>query len=235
MALVKCKECGEEISNKAEACPKCGAPIKAKPRQYGCGTLIVLGLLVWLFVVIGRREETPSHVSPASSPAAQIVAPPPQPTEAEKAKAAEIADQLRPTRWHQNATDDAMTGKPIVWATVESLNTIEFDFPYQGPQRATLALRDHPKHGKDAYISMERGQFLCRTDNCGLTIKFDDGKPQWYRASETDNGSSETLFITEYARFLAALRKAKTVKIEAQFYDQPSKVFEFENTGLNWK
>jgi uncharacterized membrane protein YvbJ len=27
MALIKCKECGNEISEWAETCPKCGAPI----------------------------------------------------------------------------------------------------------------------------------------------------------------------------------------------------------------
>jgi ribosomal protein L32 len=27
MALVKCEECGNEVSNRATACPKCGAPI----------------------------------------------------------------------------------------------------------------------------------------------------------------------------------------------------------------
>ena len=29
MALIKCTECGKEISDKAEACPHCGCPISA--------------------------------------------------------------------------------------------------------------------------------------------------------------------------------------------------------------
>lgn len=29
MALIKCGECGNEVSDKAAACPKCGAPIAA--------------------------------------------------------------------------------------------------------------------------------------------------------------------------------------------------------------
>jgi hypothetical protein len=29
MALVKCKECGTEVSDKATACPKCACPISA--------------------------------------------------------------------------------------------------------------------------------------------------------------------------------------------------------------
>lgn len=28
MALIKCPECGNEISDKAYSCPKCGCPIK---------------------------------------------------------------------------------------------------------------------------------------------------------------------------------------------------------------
>ena len=28
MALIKCKECGKEISSKAKSCPNCGYPIE---------------------------------------------------------------------------------------------------------------------------------------------------------------------------------------------------------------
>lgn len=41
MALMKCKECGEEISKKAEKCPKCGAPQKKKT-----------SLFTWLVTII---------------------------------------------------------------------------------------------------------------------------------------------------------------------------------------
>ena len=30
MALIKCPECGKEISDKANACPNCGAPVEKK-------------------------------------------------------------------------------------------------------------------------------------------------------------------------------------------------------------
>ena len=30
MALIKCPECGSEVSDKAVACPRCGCPIKAE-------------------------------------------------------------------------------------------------------------------------------------------------------------------------------------------------------------
>ena len=31
MALVKCPECGTDVSSEAAACPKCGHPLQAKP------------------------------------------------------------------------------------------------------------------------------------------------------------------------------------------------------------
>jgi hypothetical protein len=31
MALIKCPECGKEISDKASACPNCGCPIASRP------------------------------------------------------------------------------------------------------------------------------------------------------------------------------------------------------------
>lgn len=47
MALVKCKECGQEISQKAGSCPKCGAPIKKKTSVI---TWLVAGLFALWFI-----------------------------------------------------------------------------------------------------------------------------------------------------------------------------------------
>ncbi len=40
MALIKCDECGQMISDKAEFCPKCGAPIKKVHFCKDCGAQI---------------------------------------------------------------------------------------------------------------------------------------------------------------------------------------------------
>ena len=43
MALIKCEECGEEISDKAQECPGCGCPINSpkteKSKCPSCGSL----------------------------------------------------------------------------------------------------------------------------------------------------------------------------------------------------
>ena len=52
MALVKCKECGEQISTKAKSCPKCGA---TPPKKTSFVTWAVLVLIV--LVVYGTMQE----------------------------------------------------------------------------------------------------------------------------------------------------------------------------------
>lgn len=44
MALTKCKECGKEVSKKAEKCPHCGAPAKKKTKWT---TWVIAGLFAW--------------------------------------------------------------------------------------------------------------------------------------------------------------------------------------------
>ncbi len=56
MALIKCKECGEQVSNKAKKCPKCGAPIKGKGG--GCATVIVFFLVILGLVVVASFVNT---------------------------------------------------------------------------------------------------------------------------------------------------------------------------------
>lgn len=47
MALIKCKDCGNEVSSKAESCPKCGAKVKKK----GIGLFGWIGILFLVGVV----------------------------------------------------------------------------------------------------------------------------------------------------------------------------------------
>jgi hypothetical protein len=67
MALIKCKECGNDVSKKAKTCPNCGAPVG--PKQYGCGTLIIV-CLVALFIIgifFNDNESTPTRTKPSSN------------------------------------------------------------------------------------------------------------------------------------------------------------------------
>ncbi|WP_206046916.1 zinc ribbon domain-containing protein [Mangrovimicrobium sediminis] len=78
MALINCPECDKEVSDKAPACPNCGAPIakseakptkkpKKEPKQYGCGTLIVL-VIIGFFIYSAVTPESPNKPKTPKKP-----------------------------------------------------------------------------------------------------------------------------------------------------------------------
>lgn len=77
MALIKCKECGSQVSNKAEKCPNCGVTIKAAPRQYGCGSVILIFVVIaiWVNVLTGDDPADRGPTATPSSPPVEIKEP----------------------------------------------------------------------------------------------------------------------------------------------------------------
>lgn len=62
MALIQCKECGRQISNKAPACPDCGAPISklsGKLAVWGIVGVVILGAVGILSNSNVAKNETP--------------------------------------------------------------------------------------------------------------------------------------------------------------------------------
>jgi len=75
MAIQKCGECGGQVSDKAEKCPACGAPVPKKK----AGFLKLVGIGIGGFIVLGMcsaalskksGEETTSEVVTANQPSA---------------------------------------------------------------------------------------------------------------------------------------------------------------------
>lgn len=56
--LMKCKDCGKEVSRRADKCPNCGAPIKKRSRVLagGISTIIVLILVLIVIGTLGKSK-----------------------------------------------------------------------------------------------------------------------------------------------------------------------------------
>lgn len=66
MALIKCDECGKEISGKAESCPNCGTPHKKRSNVFG--VLLVVFAVIFAIGLINRSsDEQPSEPKPIIS------------------------------------------------------------------------------------------------------------------------------------------------------------------------
>lgn len=225
MAIKKCRECGHEVSSEAKICPSCG--IKSPAQEY-FGCLPSLAVIVFAIFAIGycASPSSTTKLSPPANPpitTAPSVQTPSPPEQKEKSP-----------QWFYNTMEDKMGRGKIKTATIISANSLEFGFPYQGEQWPHLVLRNHPKYGKDAYITIDRGQFLCGYDDCNVYVRFGDGKPQKFSASEASDHSTTTLFLGDFAKFLKGVRKADKIYIEAEFYNNGIKVMEFDTAGLKW-
>lgn len=124
----------------------------------------------------------------------------------------------------------------IYQARILSTNTVNFNFPYSGPQHGFITLRTHPRYGKDIIFNIERGQFLCHSyEGCAVLIRFDDKEPVKYSASTTADHSSETIFIQNYSKFVGEMLKSKRVRISANIYQESAPVFEFDVSHFDIK
>ena len=93
-------------------------------------------------------------------------------------------------------------------------NTLSPDFLYQGEQRCTLSVREHPQHGKDVYLRIEKGQLLDSDYHGKVTVRFDSDKAITFNSASPADGSSETLFLSgTFPTFLGRLKTAKTGKV----------------------
>lgn len=137
-------------------------------------------------------------------------------------------------QWSYDASEEKMSGGKRLTASVESANTVEFDFPYKGPQNGHVVLRTDPKFGKDVMFRIEKGQILCPSySGCVVQVRFDDEKPANFAASGAADHSSTVVFLSDYNRFLTKLKKAKRVRIAVNIYQQGNPVFEFDVSGFS--
>jgi len=76
MALINCSECSTEVSDKASACQKCGAPIKKQKESLlkqrlsikeVIGGLFVVGIFIWWQANSNQHSTDSSGPSPSSS------------------------------------------------------------------------------------------------------------------------------------------------------------------------
>ena len=69
-----------------------------------------------------------------------------------------------------------------------------------------------------------------------ITARFDDGSARRYYVNESADGSSDCLFINKKSDFIMRCKKAKSIKIEAPFYQEGIAVFNFKvDKPLKWK
>lgn len=139
-----------------------------------------------------------------------------------------------PTEWNYTRDVDPMTGRPEVQATARSTNSLALAWPYAGENRASLAVRQSPRHGLNVFVTIDKGQFVCGAGGCTVTVRFDDQAPTTFSAVEPADYSSDTIFLRSESRFVAAARRAQRIRLQANIFQSGAPTLEFAPTALEW-
>jgi len=214
MALKSCKECGNQVSDKAESCPQCGAKVKKEVPKW-----IVWVVFVLVFVgIIGSCQISSNKDS--SEPSV-------------KPNNSQVSEPK--SNWMSNSSTDEMRGTKSQTTYTSSVNKVNFEFPYSGGSNLNLMVRNNAGQ-KDVIITISKGQFLCgMIDGCEVNFKFDNNPVQSITMVESDSHDSDILFIKYPKTANSVIQKLKASQkliIEPKFYQEGSKQFTFELSGF---
>jgi hypothetical protein len=213
MALVKCKECDEQVSTSAKACPKCGA----KPPKKTSTITWIVGIVV-AFGIYGaiRAPSAKTASEPASSTAlASVVEAPVKP------------------QWAVTSSVDKMTGKRKVYVTSPIVASTEaMDRPYEDV-KAWMAVGCD---GKDEWVYVGFSTSPNLTDS-----ETKDGYNQIHTRIKWDNKLQDVALTQEWgAAFLHFDNKLQTISkittsnaalLELHWYGQNHPYFNFPMDG----
>lgn len=234
MALINCKECGEQISTKASACPKCGAPMYTR-RKGPSGCVMALVIIVAVVVLISFLGNINSNRVEKKPPQNETILKKEVDSKTEQTlpQNTEVVQSAQPiSNWLKGGVKDEMTDKERPYVANTSLNGADFKFPYHvsGGSKATIVIRKDAKE-KVAYVMVEKGQMICSYNGCSLQTKSDSGEIKSWRAQEAGPGIHNAIFISNVESFESYLKKNKKIRIGIEFYEYGIKSFDFDVSG----
>ena len=152
MALVKCKECGEQVSTKAKTCPKCGAAAPKKTSAFTWIVALFFGAIIFA-AMQGNDTSSPSRTTSSESPRSG--------GQSSSTDGPARAERPEPT-WRTTVSRDEMSGEQSSFAMSPTVaSTRPMGFPYRGTT-ATLAVGCNSS-SEWAYFNFSKAPNLNRT------------------------------------------------------------------------
>ena len=139
--------------------------------------------------------------------------------------------------WTYDSRVDDMDSGISQWASLQSDNFINMDFPYQGNTYATVTVRKTQEYGTNVYVKLDRGQFGGNSfkGTNYVRIRVDDAQPVKYKYNEAADGTADIVFLKNAKGFIEKAKKAKRIKIEVPLYQEGNRVFDFSvDESLKW-
>lgn len=205
------------VSSSAKACPNCGKPAARK-------TSVLTMIVAALFAVFIANVVT----SPPKSTEPTKVVPDSRLSNLETTQV-KAEDTENPSSWITSEYKDPMTDERIKSYTVKSINSVEFDFPYNVPGGSHLYLTFR-KGGKapDAYFKIEKGQILCGYSDCKFAMRVDGGKQAAWKGLASSTHNPDVMFISDFSKIEALAKNGSKIRVGLDFFKFGTQSFDFD-------
>jgi len=220
MALVKCKECGEEVSTKAKACTKCGAKAPKK-------TSLFTWLMLILIILVAYTTSQP----PTSSGGNKVTMSKPSSASAKSEKVKRAAPP-KPS-WSSSSSKDEMTGKLSAYASSPIAKPSKaMSFPYSSVNSWIGIGCDG--ESKWTYIGFDGAPNLADTqteDGYNLIktrIKWDDKVED---VTLTQRWGAKFLHFRKGSEIITKLTSSNSALLELQWHGEQPVYFKFTLNG----
>lgn len=218
MALIKCKECGNEISKKADSCPSCGAKPKKKTSVWTWFVVCLIGAGLYISVS-DDTENSQAIVSPAvvdrsASPAI------------EEPKPAKLV-------WTVQTAKDKMTGKLTAFAhSPSTYPDKKMSFPYSDIKSWLGVGCDGEREW--VYFGFNDSPNLTNTETMDgynlihTRIKWDD---KLERAFFSQDWGDQFIQFREDEQAVQNIAVSNNVMVELNWHGQQPALFEYSLHG----
>jgi zinc-ribbon domain len=222
MALVKCKECGEQVSTGAKSCPKCGAK-PPKKTSIVTWTIVIFTIFVGYALIQSPSAKTPSASAsvPASAPSGAL-------------RSEESSAPVSKPQWRTSTSVDKMTGKRQVFATSPTVPPNEtMEFPY----RDVTAWMGVGCDGKSewVFIGFSKAPNLTDTEaqsggysTFSTRIKWDESLQN---VALTQEWGAEFLHFQDGRQGISKITASNSALLELKWYGQNHPYFNFPLDG----
>ncbi len=152
-----------------------------------------------------------------------------------KSNVATVDSAVVATKWDYSEDVDKMSNKVNYFATILSESPVALNFPYDKGSYGSLTIRK--MDGRLGAVLTVNGSQFSNADVYGGTvmIKFDEEVGRKYSYGLASDGSADFIFIENTKLLISKLKKAKTMLIEAEFYNNGNKIMEFDVKDFEWK
>lgn len=221
MALVKCKECGEDVSTKAKACPKCGA--KA-PKKTSLFTWFVLIFILFTVYISNKNSDSTGSSGTVSASTDN--------SGSDRLKPKEKVAPPSPA-WVTSTSKDEMTGQLSAYAhSPTAYPSKKMSFPYHNVKSwigvgcdkdnewVYFGFNDSPNLTKDETKS---GYNLIKT-----RIKWDGNVES---TSLTQDWGARFIHFRDYKSAISKIASSKSTLLELQWHGQQPTYFTYSLDG----